>query len=451
MKYNLKLWKKRATQKLSAAETEFLPAILEIIETPPSPLGRITLWTIIALVLLALLWSILGQVDEVAVAPGKLIPSGNVKVLQAEDKGVVKKINVKDGQKVKQGEVLLELDPLFTAADFSRLRKELAYFTLETERLLAEREQRMFPTKGSPGMDEKDRQLQQRLYESRMAEFRAQKANQEQLILQSQSDLAMATSTRDRYQGMYDVAREKESRIQQLVEQDAVAYFVLLDHKSKRMELEELLAAAKSNIQKAEFALMQSQEALKSYMAGRNSEIDAKLVEDRKQTQALGEELKKAEEKNRLASIVSPIDGRVAQLSQHTVGGVVTAAQPLMVVVPDGVALEAETWVANKDIGFVQVGQKAEMKIETFNFQKFGTVRGEIIELSPDAVEDKEKGRVYRALMRLEHDNVIVEGHSMPLSPGMSVTAEIKTRRKRVIEYFLDPFRKYQSEGLRER
>lgn len=446
----LNFWKQQ-TKKLKASETEFLPAVLEVVETPPSPLGRIMLWTIVGLVGIALLWSIFGHVDEVAVAPGKLIPTGYVKVIQAEDKGIVKKINVRDGQKVRQGEVLLELDPVFTAADFARLRKELAFYTLEIERLMAEREGRLFETRQLPGMDPKDLEYQQRLYTSRNLEFSAKKATHEQNILQSQSDLDVALATKERYQALYEVAKEKEVRIQQLVDQNAVAYFVLLDHRSRRMELEQLITSSNASIHKARFAISQGQEALRGFNAERDREIDAKLVEDRKQAQALTEELKKAEEKNRLSQIIAPIDGRIHQLAVHTLGGIVTAAQPLLIIVPDDVTLEAETWVANKDIGFVQVGHPAEVKVETFNFQKFGTIGGEVVELSPDAVEDKEKGRVYRAVVKLRQDSVAVNGRQTSLSPGMSVTAEIKTREKRVIEFFLDPFKKYQSEGLRER
>lgn len=449
---NYKFWKEKASKKLGSTETEFLPAALEVVETPPSPMGRVMMWTVIVLVLIAVSWSILGHTDEVAVAPGKLIPTGYVKVIQAEDKGIVKQINVRDGQKVKQGDVLMELDPVFTAADFARLRKELSFYTLEIERLMAEREGRPFVPRITPHTDPKDLEYQQRLYTSRIAEFNAKKAANELSIAQSQSSLDMALSDRDKYQAMYIIAKEKENRLQQLVEQNAVAYFVLLDHRSRRIELEQNIASAVSNIYKSQAALAQSQQSLQAYIAQYNREVDDKLVDDRKQAQAVAEELKKADEKNRLSQITTPIDGKVHQLAIHTLGGIVTAAQQLMIIVPEDVTLEAETWVANKDIGFIQVGQRAEIKVETFNFQKFGTIPAEVIEISPDAVEDKDKGQlVYRAVLRLHQDNVQVNDRLAALGPGMSVTAEIKTREKRIIEFFLDPFKKYQSEGLRER
>ena len=448
---NYKLWKQKAAKKLGSTETEFLPAVLEIIETPPSPMGRILMWTVVTLVVVALVWSIVGHTDEVAVAPGKLIPTGYVKVIQAEDKGIVKQIQVRDGQKVKQGDVLMELDPLFTAADLARSRKELAFYTLEIERMMAEREERPFTPQVTPSIDLKDLEYQQRLYYSRSAEFSAKKATSELNISQNQSSLEMALSDKEKYQALYDIAQDKENRLQQLVDLNAVAYFVLLDQRSRRMELEQNIASAIANIYKAQAALAQSRQALQGYIAEHNREIDDKLVDDRKQAQGLAEELKKAEEKNRLSQITSPIDGRVHQMAMHTLGGIVTPAQQLMIIVPEDVVLEAETWVANKDIGFIHVGQHAEIKVETFNFQKFGTIPAEVIEISPDAVEDKDKGLVYRAVLKLHQDNVQMIDRQAALGPGMSVTAEIKTQEKRIIEFFLDPFKKYQSEGLRER
>ena len=123
-----------------------------------------------------------------------------------------------------------------------------------------------------------------------------------------------------------------------------------------------------------------------------------------------------------------------------------------MLIVPDDAQMEIEAWVANKDIGFVYDGQNAEIKVETFNFQKYGTLDATLAEVSSDAVEDKDKGLIYRVLLRTNIDYfALANNRTVKLRPGMAVTAEIKTRQKRIIEYFMDPFIKYKSEGLRER
>ena len=185
--------------------------------------------------------------------------------------------------------------------------------------------------------------------------------------------------------------------------------------------------------------------------AERSREIMTSIVDDRQKLSGFTEELKKAEEKDRLSHITAPIDGRVSRLDIHTVGGIVTPAQALMEIVPDEAVMQVEAWVENKDIGFVQPGQEAEVKVETFNFQKFGTIDANVVEVSPNAVEDKDKGRVYRVLMDFDKNSFNVNGKDVAISSGMTATGEIKIRKKRIIEFFLDPFRQYKSEALRER
>ncbi|WP_422476279.1 HlyD family efflux transporter periplasmic adaptor subunit [Endozoicomonas sp. ALB032] len=149
--------------------------------------------------------------------------------------------------------------------------------------------------------------------------------------------------------------------------------------------------------------------------------------------------------------IVSPIDGTVQQLQIHTIGGVVQPAQALMQIVPKEATMEVEAWVLNKDIGFVQEGQRAEVKIDTFNFTKYGLIGGELINISDDAVPDEKQGLRYLASVHIEKDWMLVEKRKVNLSPGMSVAVEIKTGQRRLIEYFLSPLLRFKQESIRER
>lgn len=437
--------------RLSPGEKEFLPAVLEVVEKPPSPIGRAVVWTIFILFILGMGWAVFGHVDEVAVAQGKLIPTGFVKVVQAEDKGVVKTLHVQDGDKVTKGQVLMELDSTISAADLARIKKEIAYYNLEIDRLMAEKTGSLFSPKSSEDLDGKDVDFQLRLYQSRQNEYRAKLSAAEANIQQNQASLTIGIENQSKLQSLYEIAKEKEDRIERLVNENAIAMFVLLDHRSKRLEYQQNLAAQTAELARLQAAIVQSRETLSGIVAEHDKDIDAKLVEDRKQLTAYSEELKKAAEKDRLSRIVAPVDGRVTQMAIHTLGGVVTAAQPLMMIVPEDASLSVEAWAANKDIGFIHEGQLAEIKIETFNFQKYGTIDAVVTEVSPDAVEDKDKGRVYRVVLKPEKNSVVVGDKQVYLGPGMTASAEIKIRQKRIIEFFLDPFRQYQSEGLRER
>lgn len=455
MKFNIKKWLGlQQNTELGREETEFLPAVLEVTETPPSPIGRILLVAIMALLTIGLLWSIFGHVDEVAVANGKIIPTGQVQLVQPEDKGVIKHIYVKEGQLVKKGDLLVELDPTMSAADLTNINKQIAYYNLEIDRLMAQKTGQPFGPVPNEALDPKDLAAQLSLYQSWLAERQAKLAAARAAVQQSAAALETASANRTKYSQQLTISREMEERTQTLYQQNAVAYFQFLEQQSKRMELEQTLVAQEGEIAKSQAALLQSQESLANAVAAYDKDVDTKLNEDRKQLLEYTEQFKKANEKNRLSRILAPSDGRVGQLAIYTVGGIVTAAQPLMNIVPEDVEMEVEAWVANKDIGFIQVDQIAEVKVESFNFQKFGTLEGRVAEISPYSVsneKEKDKDMKYRVVLRLNKGHIAVADRNAALSPGMSVTAEIKIRQKRIIEFFLDPFRKYQSEALRER
>lgn len=446
------IFRKRTRDELSQQETEFLPAVLEVTETPPSPVGRGVMWTIMVLLVLGLLWSIFGKVDEVAVANGKLIPVGQVKTIQAESKGIVKAIHVKEGQLVKKGDVLIELDQTVTAADLARLQKEAAHYELEVERLLAEQTGRSFDARSVKNAEPKEVDFQQQYYLTRMTEYRYRLNMAQSALSQARAALVSAQANQEKYRQQLEIAKEREERLEQLIKQNAVSYFVYLEYRSKRMELEQGLSAQVAEVARQEAAVAQAESQLSGTEAQWASDVAGKLVEARKQLNAYSEEWKKAQDKNRYTVIMSPVDGRVNQLAIHTLGGIVTEAQALMNIVPDDATIEVEAWAANKDIGFIQLGQEAAIKVETFNFQKYGTFKAKVTEISPDAVEDpKDKQQKYRIMLELEKDNLWVDGRTAGLTAGMTATAEIKIKEKRIIEYFLDPFRQYTNEALRER
>ena len=449
-----KWWTSHKEPQLSRDETEFLPAILEVTETPPSPVGRFVLWSIIALLMVAILWAFFGHVDEVAVATGKIVPIGQVKIVQAESKGVVKNILVKPGAVVKKGQILIELDQTFSAADLSRLKKQVAYANLEIERLTAEREKRPLVLTSDPNLDPKDLQFQMQLYSSRNLDYDGKLLKAQNAVQQQSSSLSSALINKRKYSDLLTIAKDKEKRLEDLVARDAVSLFQLLDARSRRIELLETLAAQDAEIERNQAALAEAQSILANIVAEHEKDIMTNMVEARKLLVQAAEELKKAEEKNRLAQLTAPVDGRVHQLAVHTIGGIVTEAQPLLMIVPEDVSMQVEAWAANKDIGFIQVGQQAEIKIETFNFQKYGILDAQVVEISPDATEsnnDKEKDKKFRIVLNLNDQGVIVGNRQVPLTPGMAASAEIKIRKKRIVEFFLDPFRQYQSEALRER
>ncbi len=444
-----RLWEKFIEGDRDEKETEFLPSILEVTETPPSPVGRLVLWTIVLLLIAGGIWAFVGEVDEVAVANGKVIPVGKVKIVQSQNKGAIKEILIKEGDYVEEGQPLLILDTTKTQADVDGLRKQVAYYAMTVDRLQCEMSDEPFiPPDDSEDLDQKDIAAQVQLYESRRRKLEADQAKNEAAIEQETAAIQSAEAQREKYLSMLAVAEEKESRLEELYASDAVSYFQLLEARATTVDYRKTSEALEQEIVKEQGKLAEAVDMKATTDTTYRQETMTQLVEAKKQLNSYEEELKKATETNAQSTITAPTSGRINQLGVHTVGGVVSEGQSLMMVVPEDTVMEIEAYADNKDIGFIEKGQEAEVKVQTFNFQKFGMVKAEVSEISPDAIEDRqdpEKNNKFRLYLQVK------DAHDITVSPGMNVTAEIKIKKKRIIDFFLDPFRQYKNEALRER
>ena len=432
-------------------DKEFLPPAVEVLETPPSPAGRMLVWAVVGLFILVVLWAFIGEIDEVVVARGKVIPIGYTKVLQAEDKGIVKRILVQEGQKVKRGELLMELDRTMSESDLNALKKEIAYYNTNIRRILAELEDKLFVAGEGSQTDSRDFIQQMSLYRSRQSEKRAKLEFYDAQIRQKEDSVRVAESSLVKYQELLKIAREREANLKEIVEQGAISRYTYLEYQGKRIELEQNVSMNRSELSAAQAEVSAARQEKAQYQAEWNRQLQEELINSRKQFNTLKESERKAELKNKLIEIKSPVDGAVHKLDIHTVGAVVREAQGLMEVVPDGTPMEIEAWMENQDVGFVTPGMPVEVKVDAFNFQKFGTLKGKVREISPDAIEDKERGQLYRVMVSVDEEKLHMDSRDLQVYPGMAVSAEIKTRKKRIIDFFLEPFQTYKSEALRER
>lgn len=449
-----KMWDSFINGHESEKETEFMPAILEVTETPPSPTGRIVMWSILALLTVAIIWSCVGTINEVSVASGKVIPIGQVKTVQVKNKGIIKEIYVKEGDRVKAGDKLVVLDPTTTEADLDSLQKRAAYFKADIARLEAELKGEPFSLQPDEKLAASDALAEQNLYQSRVSQHSTEMMQAQAMVSQKEAALRAEEINYKKYSDVLEINKDKEKRLEALVDQNAIALFQLLEQRSQRIQYEETANATLDMVAKAQGELEEARNRLENVRTSYIKDVMTSLVESRKQYLAYEEEIKKAGENQRLSTITAPCDGRVYNLAVHTVGGIVTDAQPLLMIVPDDVELEFEVWADNKDIGFIKEGQEAEVKVATFNFQKFGMVKAVVDEIGADAYEDKtdpEHNKKYRLALKIEDDNLNIFGEKAELTPGMEVNAEIKIREKSIIDFFMDPFRRYTSEALRER
>lgn len=436
-------------------EAEFLPAALALRDTPLHPAPRIAMGLIMLFAAIALLWAIFGKIDIVASAQGKLIPDDRSKVVQPMETASVRAIHVRDGQRVAAGDLLIELDATQALADATRVNQDLLAARLEVAlaRTLLAALELPNPPRLSPNfaVDTVRLAAEQRQLDGRHGELRARLAQLDAEIARREAELRSTGELVEKLVQTLPIVRQRAQDYKDLFEKNFVSRHGYLEREQARIEQERDLAAQQAKVEEIRAALLEGQRQRMSLIAEtRRATLDA-LTQAEQKVAALTQDRVKAEDRGRLLRLTAPVGGSVQQMAVHTVGGVVTPAQPLLVIVPGENALEVEAFLENKDIGFVRAGQAAEIKLETFPFTKYGTLPGKVMQVSSDAIQDEKRGLVYAARVKLDKTTLKVEGKTVNLTPGMAVTVEIKTGKRRVVEYFLSPLMQYGDESLRER
>ncbi|MGE4399446.1 MAG: HlyD family type I secretion periplasmic adaptor subunit [Campylobacterales bacterium] len=433
-------------------ETNNLGSIAALLSKPPRKFARIITISVSAMAVIALLFSYFASMDIVVSAQGKIIPSGKSKVIQPLEAGVVKSIKVKDGQSVKAGDVLIELDPKITEAEKERLQNEYNLASSDVYRLEA-----MIKGKSSITLDKSIPSnigsSQSSLLAGKMAEQHAKLAAIDAEITKKEADAAAISSSVSQLKNSVPLVRKKYEMREELAKTGYISEAGLIDSKLEYLNMEKELAVQQNRLKESEAALKAAKMQKNQVVAEFKAKVAAEMVDAIKRKENAEKELAKANVKNELQALKAPIDGVVQQLAVTTVGGVVTQAQQLMTIVPENTPLEVEAQVLNKDIGYVKVGQRVVNKVETFDFTRFGYIEGEVTWVGTDAINDQKLGPIFPVRIRLSSKETpsIVNGHKGVIAAGMSMVSDIKVDKRRLIEYFLSPLLKYKQESMRER
>jgi hemolysin D len=485
-----------------ADEAAFLPAALSLQATPPHPAPRRAMWAIMGVFACGVAWACFGKLDIVAVAPGRIVVSEGTKQIQPLETSVVKAIRVQDGDRVKKGQLLIELDPTMASADSSRVTQERGSQLSEAWRTAAlldalgaglptaagddakasGKKAKRSAKGGEPklpaeanqpdnGLSAQERALAEQQLRAEWQDIQAQKAKLSADIEAKNAELATVREQVAKLKATLPMAQKREADFKSLVDQGFMSAHNGEDRTRARIELEQDLATARARREEIKASIAQAEQTRAAWIADTLKtlhERHAKADSQQKQLQAEGN---KASQRERLTNLVAPVDGTVQQLAIHTAGGVVTPAQVLLVVVPDQAQVTAEVTLENKDVGFVNQGQEAEIKLETFPYTRYGTVAAKVTTITADAVMQTPQqanmqagqtareglqappsgGAVFPATLTLSQNTIDIDGKPIRLAPGMNVTAEIKTGKRRVIEYLLSPVQSYAKEALRER
>jgi hemolysin D len=432
---------------LKAHEAEFLPAALALQATPVSPAGRWVARILMSLIATVFLWSLLGKMDIIVNGQGKIIAGGYTKTIASVEVAKVLGLHVDEGHSVKAGDLLIELDARGPDSEHDKAQgdRQLALLQMERSKALLQ----SLATHQEPvlaplaGVDHSYYQHEVQHLHDLWRDYMAKRTRILSQIKRFGNALPLATQRAKDYAVL---AKDRDVSTHAYLEKEQAC----IDLQGQLDDAKTQLVALTAETRKT------AQDDL--YQATR---IWSGAVQDINKALAHSEQLR----------ITSPVDGVVQQLSVHTVGGVVPAAQPLMLIVPDQHTIELESYVENKDIGFVQAGQAAQVKIDAYQYTKYGTIAAIVTHVSRDAVDfsgngtgqlaNKEgdakkeggsaKGLMYAVKVTLQKSSILVDGKELPLSPGMSGSVEIKTGERRIIEYVLSPLLTHTHESLRER
>jgi hemolysin D len=441
---------------------DFSPPILRLQDSPPSPLGGKVLWALLSLLLALLLWSILGRLDIVAVAEGKLIPETYVKIVQPAEAGIVKDILVREGQNVKAGQVLLRMDALITDADAKSIEAEYQRKRLTLRRIEAELSGQPFKRH-----DNDPPQLAEEVaaqYHANRTAFEAALAEERSRLVKAKQEIAAAEQVKKKLEETVPHYRDQDKAYEKLVKDGFAGSLMASDKRRERVEKEQELQTQAFLIESAKASRQQSEKKLAQIESDYRRALHVERNEIQGQADKLAQELAKQSHKQDLLELKAPQDGVVKDLATHTTGTVVQPGTVLLTLVPKDETLRAEVWVSNEDIGFVREGQPVKLKFAAFPFQKYGMAEGTVEHVSADAADanngsgnprndpaGKNQPLVYKALVALKGMKLEMDGERFALSAGMQTNAEIKLGDRTVLEYLLSPVRKAWHEAGRER
>ena len=496
-------------------ETDFLSEALEIVEKPASPLGHFVIWTTIAIVTATVIWACYGKMDEVAIASARIVPKDGVQVVQPLYEGVVTDILVEEGEAVTKGQELIILDSTVEQIGIENSESKIRELKLQNDLislLLNDSDISNYAEKNNISDENEiqvvnlmtsmhnEKKLTVSQYESQRSQYEKQleiekntleKLNGDLFALQKQKSETSAlysgstpeNQALENYKLQLEAAKKEAEEYKKLYEIGAVAKYQLeekqtaLDEIQKQYELQQVraehesagnsaeiselqreidllkkdISAQEKSVEKQEELLAQSKTAIESANAEFEQTLTNMLVSNNQLITDYESDLKLREQTNKSQVLTAPVDGTVQTVSVTTVGGVVTSAQPVISIVPENAELIVEADVLNRDIGYVFEGQEVSVKLDTFSFQKYGTVDGKIIYVSPSAVEDERKGLVYKIKVSVDRNSFNINGSDVPISSGMSGTAEIKLEERRIIEFFLEPVFEYFDDSLKVR
>ena len=414
-----------------------------------------------------LAWASLAEVEIAAVAPGRVVPHGQVKTVRSFEQGKIRRIAVEEGSVVKSGDLLIELDTTLVDAEIAKHTSELGIKAVEAARLEALLGWRGGkPFRAPPDAPEQIVAINKRLLADQIAHHRAHLLEIAGMMAERRARIRTLQAGLGKHENLLPILRERTRMHETLYRKDHGSRLELFREQERLVELEGELALAREEIPQAEASLATLRAQRQQALSGFDRENRAALAAVRERMLVLDQDIRKAREHRARHTLVSPVDGVVQDLAVHTENGMVEPGARLMVIVPRNTSIRVEAFVSNVDIGFVKPGQRVTLKITTFDFRRYGAIEGTVSHIGEDAVNSGPQsgslaatdaampaaaGPMFKALIKLDQDYMDVEGRTIPLVPGMTAEAAVILGRQRIIDYVLLPLRGYRQDAFREK
>ncbi|MGE8131478.1 HlyD family type I secretion periplasmic adaptor subunit [Methylobacterium sp. NPDC080182] len=474
----------RRQVRLDAIDRQFLPGVLELLETPPSPIHVRLMLAICALFTATLAWSWFGRIDIHAVATGRVQPVGRTKLVQPMETGRIKRVTVENGSHVEAGDLLAELDSTEIQAERDSVRADLMGTEAEIiRRQAALRAAAATPiavpdTLTFPGTvsDPAVRVREEAVLRADLAQLAARLESLTTGIAEKRATLARLESGIEARGRVLATLQERLDMRRTLVDRGAGTradvVVALHDFEQARTNL----VADQGQVGETHAAIASLEQKAREAISHFVAENTGKLAEAARRRSDLQQSLVKATARVERTRLYAPVTGTIQELAVTTPGQVVTGGQQLMSVVPNGADLEIEAMVVNADIGFLEPGQSAVLKIDAFPFTRYGTLPGRVTRVSTDAVDARQaalrpgantgtnaaaqdgaratqptQGLVFPITVEPDQAFMRIDGKRIPLTPGMEVTVEVRTGERRILEYLLSPLIEIASSAMRER
>lgn len=424
---------------------DFLPAALEVQETPPSPIGRFILWSIVILLVIAIAWASLSKVDIVAATRGKLVVNELSRPVNSAVTAEIVEVLVKEGEHVEKGQSLIKLNSASLVAQLEEniLQQKINRFHIARLELLYEHYlNRPAPLTLSDNFKLESPLLAQQISMQLQAEVEDDYNEKEVFKLNQQIITAQIENyqiQKEMAENLLPIYREQYEALNSLYKKDMTSKDSLLEIQKKYLEAKFTVNSADAKVKEMRANYAQIDAQIKSHVADKIREIEREKIQRLNQNDILSAQQKQLEALIAQYELKAPIAGIVESLVYRDAGAAVEAPQELLKIVPENEKLIAEVWVSNQDIGFLRRNQLAAVKIDTFDFTRYGWIEGKLLNISSDAIDDKDLGLVYKAVIELSTNHLIIDGQTIKLESGMSVSAEVKTGQRTVLSYLLSP------------